>query len=397
MRMVYDPLLEKLLFSDDCETKAMTRREWLAVSGGAVLSGCGRKKGSGYEGYALVAAAGEKAITVVDLLRFRLVRTVPLNAAPAAIVPALDYRRIYVLTPETGSVHVLTSELVHLGSAHLSQGLSTIRLTPDGRRLLATSNSTDEVIDVHPETLRINRRYKLAVQPAEMDVVNPGYAAVASGPSGLVELFNLESGARKRYRFGGEIGALRFRKDGRLLLVANLATRSLTALSVPDLQVVAELPLAMEPKNLCFNADAGQLFVTGEGMDGVAIVFPYRVLQVEQTVLAGRDPGIMAVSENPAYLFVGSASGSDVCILNIGSRKVVGIVDVAQRPEFITVTPDNQYALVLDRSSGNLAIIHIAAFRLSPEASRTKSGAALFTILPVGSDPVHAAVVPRLV
>ena len=141
----------------------------------------------------------------------------------------------------------------------------------------------------------------------------------------------------------------------------------------------------MEPKNLCFNADAGQLFVTGEGMDGVAIVFPYRVLQVEQTVLAGRDPGIMAVSETPAYLFVGSASGSDVCILNIDSRKVVGIVDVAQRPEFITVTPDNQYALVLDRSSGNLAIIHIAAFRLNPEASRTKSGAALFTILPVGT------------
>ena len=153
----------------------------------------------------------------------------------------------------------------------------------------------------------------------------------------------------------------------------------------------------MEPKNLCFNADAGQLFVSGEGMDGVAIVFPYRVLQVEQTVLAGRDPGVMAVSGNPAYLFVGSASGSDVCILNIDTRKVVGIVDVAQRPEFITVTPDNQYALVLDRTSGNMAIIHIAAFRLSPGASRTKSGAALFTILPVGSDPVHAAVIPRLV
>ena len=375
----------------------MTRREWLAAGGAAMLSSCGRKKGTGYEGYALIAAAGEKAISVVDLLRFRLVRTVPLNAAPAAIVPAPDYRRIYVLTPETGSVHVLTSELTHLGSAHLSQDLSTIRLTPDGKRLLATSNSTNEVIDVNPGTLRINRRYKLAVQPAEMDVVNPGYAAVASGPSGVVELINLQSGARNRYRFGGEVGALRFRRDGRLLLVANLATRSLTALSVPELQVVAELPLAMEPKNLCFNADAGQLFVTGEGMDGVAIVFPYRVLQVEQTVLAGRDPGIMAVSENPAYLFVGSASGSDVCVMNIDTRKVVGIVDVAQRPEFITVTPDNQYALVLDGTSGNLAIIHIAAFRLNPEASRTKSGAALFTILPVGSDPVHAAVVPRLI
>ncbi len=173
MRMVYDPLLEKLLFSDDCESKIMTRREWLAVSGAAALSSCGRKKGTGYQGYALIAAAGEKAISVVDLLQFRLIRTIPLDSAPTAIVPAPDYGRIYVLTPETGSVHVLTSGLAHIGSAHLSHGISTIRLTPDGKRLLATSNATNEVVDVNPETLRTNRRYKLAVQPAEMDVVNP--------------------------------------------------------------------------------------------------------------------------------------------------------------------------------------------------------------------------------
>ncbi|MFL6448266.1 MAG: YncE family protein [Bryobacteraceae bacterium] len=373
----------------------MTRRQWLAAGGAAVLASCGRKKGTGYLGYALVASAGEKAISVVDLLSFRLIRTIPLDAAPAAIVPGPGYRRIYVLTPETGSVHVLAHDLAHVGSARLSHGLSTMRLTADGKRLVATSNVANEVIDVNLETLRVNRRYKLAVQPAEMDVVSPDFAAIGSGPAGLAELFNLQSGTRRRYQFAGEIGALRFRNDGRMLLVSNLASRSLTALSVPEMQVVADLPLAMEPKNLCFNADAGQLFVSGEGMDGVAIVFPYRVLQVEQTVLAGRDPGVMAVSASPPYLFVGSASGSDVCILNIATRKVVGIVDVAQRPEFITVTPDNQYALVLDRSSGNMAIIHISAFRLDPEASRTKSGAALFTILPVGSDPVHAAVIPR--
>src|SRR5436305_5460999 len=121
MSMLSNPGAGTVVFSDDCETNIVTRREWLTVGGAAVLSGCGRKKGSGYQGYALVAAAGEKAISVVDLLRFRLVRTVPLNAAPAAIVPAPDYRRIYVLTPETGSVHVLTAELVHLGSAHLSE------------------------------------------------------------------------------------------------------------------------------------------------------------------------------------------------------------------------------------------------------------------------------------
>ena len=131
-------------------------------------------------------------------------------------------------------------------------------------------------------------------------------------------------------------------------------------------------------------------------MDGIAIVFPYRILQVDQTVLAGRDPGVMAVSESPAYLFVASASGSDICIMNIENRRVIALVDVAQQPGFITLTPDNQYALVLNEASGDMAVIHASAIRQSFLDSAHKTGAALFTMLPVGDRPVHAIVVPRI-
>ena len=189
----------------------------------------------------------------------------------------------------------------------------------------------------------------------------------------------------------GEIGVLRFRADGQLLLVPCLYDHSLTAVQVPGLQRVTELPLGMAPENLCFNSDAGQLFVSGDGMDAVAIVFPYDTLEVEQTVLAGRDPGVMACSANPAYLFVASHSGSDVCILNVDSRKVIGIVEVGQKPAYITVTPDSQYALVLDEISGDMAVIHVSAIR----ANRTKSGAALFTMVQVGAKPIQAAIVPK--
>ncbi len=77
---------------------------------------------------------------------------------------------------------------------------------------------------------------------------------------------------------------------------------------------------------------------------------------------------------------------------------MIGIVDVGQQPTYITVTPDSQYALVLDESSGEMAVIHIPAIQSSPDAAynfRAKSGASLFTMIPVGSKPVHAAVVPR--
>src|SRR5205823_13175260 len=98
-------------------------------------------------------------------------------------------------------------------------------------------------------------------------------------------------------------------------------------------------------------------------------------------------------SASPPYLFVGSATGSDVSILNIDTRKVIGAVDIGKRPSYITTTPDSQYALILDEQAGDLAIVRIPAIR----ANRNRTGVSLFTVLPVGDRPVQAVVVPQAV
>jgi DNA-binding beta-propeller fold protein YncE len=233
-----------------------------------------------------------------------------------------------------------------------------------------------------------------------LEVSSDGRAAVSTGKEGIIESIDLATRQASRAAIQGEAGQLRFRSDGKLLLVANLSDSSLTALSIPALQVIAELTLAMKPENLCFTADFGQLFVSGAGMDAIAIVFPYNMLEVDQTVLTGRQPGVMACSERPQYLFVASTSGSAISILNVDSRKVIGLAQVGQNPSYITVTPDSQYALVLDETSGDMAVIHIPAIH----STRSKSAAlpawasvatALFTVLPVGDRPVQAVVVPR--
>ena len=52
------------------------------------------------------------------------------------------------------------------------------------------------------------------------------------------------------------------------------------------------LPLAVRPEHICFNADGGQVFVTGGGMDAVVVVYPYYTPQIGQTVLAGHSPSV---------------------------------------------------------------------------------------------------------
>jgi hypothetical protein len=367
-----------------------TRREWLAF---AALSACGRKKATGYPGYALVATAGENSVAAVDLTNFQLAKQIELGASPTAVVAAQD--RSLVLTPSTGTLHVISDGLKRLSAHRLADEVLAIRLTPDQTRLVAIAAQNRELIVADPASFRILGRHKLEAEPVSLDVASVPYAAISTGKHGSVEGFHLKTGERWRAEIGGEVGQVRFRADSQLLLAANLGDRSLRVLDVPALRVIADLPLALAPQNLCFSADQGQLFISGSGMDAIAIVFPYGTLEVEQTVLVGRDPGVMGCSANPKYLFVASNRGSDVSILSVDNRRVIGVVEVGQKPAFITVTPDSQYALVLDQDSGDLAVIHITAIRTNSSSLRTKSGAALFTMVQVGAKPVGAAVVPK--
>ena len=377
----------------------VTRRAFVAAGGLALGGACGRRHGSGYAGFALVATAGETSVSVVDLAEFRLLKQVGVRGAPKAIAVAGPGRASYVLTPDTGSVHALDSEFVRVRSWKYADELAGFALAPDGKSLLILASGLRQLIEVDAETLRVKRRWKLAAKPESIDVSRDGSrVAISSGARGLVELVDLRTGAQSWKELGGVLGEVRFRADGQMLLAANLREQTISLLEAPGLAVVAELPVAMTPENLCFNFDGGQLFVSGRGMDAVAVIFPYRTLEVEQTVLAGRAPGAMVCSEDPEYLFAASAGGSDVCILSVDSRKMIGVVEVGQEPTYLAVTPDSQYALVLDEKSADMAVIHGGTIptKLGNAAKmRGKLTASLFTMLPVGTRPVQVAIVAK--
>lgn len=362
----------------------------------ALAGACGRKAGAGFRGYALIATAGEKSVTVVDLSEFRITKQVSVDDSPQAIVTGGPIGSSYVLTPRTGSIHVLDRYFNRVNSRKIAGELSGLRLMPGGKRLMAIAAHSCELIEADAKSIDVTGRWKLSAEPVTLDLSNDEAVAISTGQHGIIELIDGRTGQQKRKQMPGVLGEVRFRADGKLLLAANCREQVLTGLAVPGLETVVDMPLAMQPQNLCFNSDGGQLFVTGSGMDGVAIAFPYLPLEVEQTVLAGRDPGAMACSSNPAYLFVASASGSDVCILDIDTRKMIGVVEVGQQPSFVTVTPDSQYALVLNETSGDMAVIRIAPIQANtgdPEKMREKAGASLFTMLPVGNRPVQAVIV----
>jgi YVTN family beta-propeller protein len=123
-------------------------------------------------------------------------------------------------------------------------------------------------------------------------------------------------------------------------------------------------------------------------MDAVVIIYPYWT-EVAETILAGGAPGAMVAAASPPYLFVANPRSGTVTVLDIDFRKLIAVIRVGEEPGQIIITPDGQYALVLNRSSGDLAVIRIATLA----ERRYYKIAPLFTMIPVGPQPVSAAIV----
>ena len=130
-------------------------------------------------------------------------------------------------------------------------------------------------------------------------------------------------------------------------------------------------------------------------MDAVVVVYVYQT-EIAETLLAGRAPAGMAAMDAPQYLLVTNPETNTVTVLDLENNgKLVASVQVGQEPRAIVVTParegQDQYALVLNEKSGDLAVIRIYSL-LNQDPKRRRMPTPLFTLVPVGEGPVSAAV-----
>ena len=354
------------------------------------MAGCARRKSRGFAGYAFVANAGARTVAAVDLNSFTLVKQIGLEGAPGAVRANPRGPGVYVLIPESGSVcQIDAATLAVVRKTRLGSPALVMRLAADAKSLwVLQSRALVRLEDGH---LRVARQIRLPGAATDFDLASDGHAAVCFGGDRRLALIRLSDGATEHLiDVGDEPSMVRFLSDGKQVLAGSRAGRSLTIFDTATGRTAVRLPLPVEPANCCFTGDGGQMFVSGPGMDAVVIVYPFQT-EVGETILAGRTPDGLAVSASPPYLFVANPESGSVTVLDIDTRKLVASVAVGQEPRHILITPDNRYALVLNWRSGNMAVIRIAS--LGQRRLRTDP-APLFTMVPVGAQPIAAAVVP---
>jgi hypothetical protein len=276
-----------------------------------------------------------------------------------------------------------------------------MRLSRTGDALWVLLRDPAAFVELPLATLRPTRRIRLAAPADTFDLSREtDHACIVSRAARTVAIASLaQASITRTIAAAVEPSIACFRKDGLHLITGSEADRSLTIYDVATGKTIVRLPLALAPRHFCTTDDGGQLYITGDGMDAVVTVYPYRT-EVAETRLAGHAPGAMAITESSpfsasSYLMVANPAAGRVTVLDVDSGKLTALVQVGIGPGEIVITPDRQFALVLNETSGDLAVIRIFSLGGNQEGGvrvkRYKS-APLFTLIPVGERPVSAAV-----
>lgn len=363
-----------------------------AVLASLVLAGCGHKRASRYHGSLFVASRGEKCVAVADLAYFRRSTNIPLDYAPDELFHTNG--RVFVTCHEGECLEEIDPRALRVTAKIRLPGKPiAARVTPNGMAAILTA-APDLAVAVDLSMRRVTARAPLPGEASDLDV-SQGQLAIAIPSRNLIVRMNAAgmrlAGATDA---GTPCSTLRFRRDGKTILAGSPPSREIVSIDCASGRLLARMPLPMAPARFCFNSDGGQMFVTGPGEDAVAIVSPYQN-EVDQTILAGRTPYAMAVSEQRNLLFVTNLESGDLTILDIETRMPAASVHVGENPGDVLLTPDGQYALVIDHRTGNVSVVRIpTVLDHDPGALGRVKAKALFTVFPTVSDARSAIIVP---
>jgi len=372
------------------------------IAGAVFTAACEKPKATGILGFCFIANRKSRTVSVLDLSRFRVRTHIALDSAPDEAVTGKN-AHAYVLSRDTATIYEIDPVSLSVSRrAKAGNQALAMRLSRGGDAIWVLLRDPAELVQFPLDTLKPGRRLRLA-SPADAFELSreTEYACLLTRQHRSLDLVSLERAAIERTVLSAvEPSIVCFRRDGKHLICGSEAARSLTIYDTATGRTVVTLPLGLAPRHFCTTSDGGQLYITGSGMDAVVTVYPYRT-EVAETRLAGHSPGAMAVAEaragesTPSLLMIANPGSDEVTVLDIDTGRLAALVQVGKEPSQILITPDRQYALVLNEGSGDIAVIRTVSLsgnQAGGERVKRYKSAPLFTLLPVGERPVSATV-----
>jgi len=400
-------------------------------------SGC-RRRGfpdvpAGYREFAYVTNGGSNTVSVLDLVELRPDRTLRVGDNPTGIAVNPVRNEVYAVNTQSGTVTVIDAATntvastigvhrqpyfisvdAHGGRAYVansgSNSVSVIdldrrreiavagageqpglaRISPDMRSLVV-SNSGSGSVSVYSAapyigTRGIEQAARQGSPRTPTPTVQPHHEAPEGPPLTLRAAFPGCPGATDIAILQDSSKAFIACSGGHQIMVISLAAEPGSWPARQDPAATSDhlltlLDVGLTPVHLALKPDGGEIFVSNFGSDSVSEVDTWNN-QVTGTYTIGKQPAHGVVSRDNSTLWVSNFGSDLISIYSIDDGQLVATVHTGSGPDAVAFSADEHLLLAADAHSGDVSVIR----------TQGKQGAALFTMLPAGSQPNAIAV-----
>jgi YVTN family beta-propeller protein len=300
------------------------------------------------------------AVSVIDTKTNTVTATIPVHREPESISVDSTGKLAYVANAGSNQISVIDLESRRqIAAVHTPEKPDDAVISPDGRSLVITSklNGMTSVYAADPlGTLNLRATFR-GCPGATSAVILPDssktFVACSAGRQVMV------------ISLAAEAGSWPARQD---------------ATTLTDHQV-AMLDVGMNPTNLTLKPDGGEIFCSNRGSDSISEIST-QTNEVGSTFPIGNKPAHGVVDMANSALWISNSGADSVSLYSIDDGKRGGSIHTDDAPDALAFSADEHLLLVANGKTGDVAVIR----------PQSRLGPALFTMLPVGGEPVAMVV-----
>ena len=264
---------------------------------------------------------------------------------------------------------------------------------PDGSRFYFSSEAEQSLAVVDGKTLQITKKSPLTGRPNNISISRDGrrvYVGIVSAP-GAVDVIDTSSLERvKSIPTKGGIHNVYVTPDGKHVVAGSIAGRVMTVIDqATEEPLWTALEQGVRPIAFETNADGStkRAFVQLSELHGFAVVDWAQRKEVARIELPNDVPAEkqnkgtfngapshgLGVAPDGKTLWVTSRPNARAYAYSLPDVKLLGAVDVAGLPDWVTFTPDSRQLYVATENNDSVVVIDVAARK---EITKVKVGSA---------------------
>ena len=231
-----------------------------------------------------VSEAGSNNVSVVSLSSDRVVKSLPTGYDPLGVAFDEANGQVFVANSGNSNVTVINTTTQSVVGSFIMNAPVDLAVDATHGKLFVTAAETNftgvaAVAVVDPSTDQISgwvpsrANAGIAFDSANGMVYAAGYLGLASGPYGLVDVFD---GASDQVRASVNVGAspwgIAANPFTNYLYVANSLSDNVTVINGGSNTVAGWIPVGVMPYDVAFDSTSGNLYVTDKGSNNVTVI-----------------------------------------------------------------------------------------------------------------------------